>query len=96
MDDLEKVTVEDNKTAGIGQDQVQADFYQTSSLVIGGGKVNDLIVGVISLDHVDQLYKDLGIEPFQVILGGDFLFATRAVIDYRKKEIRFSIPRDTN
>ena len=88
--DLEDVEILDSRTAGIGKEMMQADFVILPSLEVGGIIVKDLVAGVIPLDHVDEMFNELGIKPFQMILGGDFLLMTRAVVDYRKKEIRFA------
>lgn len=90
MTELEDIEMADTRTAGIGQEQMEATFVNLGEVSVGGVYINDLVVGVIPLDHVETMYNGLGIQPFQVILGGDFLAATRAVIDYRKKELRLT------
>ncbi|MCB9241060.1 MAG: clan AA aspartic protease [Flavobacteriales bacterium] len=81
---LRQVHLADNETSGIGPEKLTAEFVQLSRLRVGNVRLNDLIVGVMNLDHVTALYERMGYQPFDFILGGDILDACRAQIDYGK------------
>lgn len=73
---------EENHTAGIGKEEVETSFVILEKLQIGEIQFEDLIMGLIDLDHVEEMYLEMEVEPFQAIIGGDILNQSKAIIDY--------------
>jgi hypothetical protein len=46
---------------------------------------------VLNMEHVNQSYQMLGQKQIDGVLGGDLLRKLRAVVDYRKNEIRWIV-----
>lgn len=76
---------EDNQTSGIGPEKVEAQFARLKSLKLKKLDIKKLIVGTIDVSHVKQLYQQLDIAPFDMILGGEVLEKYNGIIDYKKK-----------
>ena len=88
---LKKVKVDDNSTSGIGPESVEATFARLKSLKFKSLNIKKLIVGTIDVSHVANMYETLGVEPFDIILGGEVLEEYDAVIDYRRKLLIFNV-----
>jgi hypothetical protein len=87
MPRLKPVDVEDNTTSGIGPDAVDATFVMVKKLEFKSLKIKNLVVGTIDLTHVKEMYETLGVEPFDLILGGEVLETYNAIIDYKNKKL---------
>jgi predicted aspartyl protease len=84
--------MEENHTAGIGKEEVETSFVILEKLSIEGIVFTEQIMGLIDLDHVEDMYIEMELEPFQVIIGGDILNTASAVIDYGKSTLSLAEP----
>lgn len=87
MNNLKEVQVSDAQTSGIGPEKVEAEFAVIKKLSFGKLNVKKLVVGLIDLSHVEAVYEQFNIKPFDMIIGGDVLLLLKAKIDYRKKKL---------
>jgi len=85
---LEAVELEENHTAGIGKEEVETSFVKLHSLQIGDLVIQDLLMGLLDLEHVEEMYRQMEIEPFNLIIGGDILQEYKASINYKNSELR--------
>lgn len=83
----EFVIPNDNQISGIHPGQTDISFVKIENLSFGKFTICDFITGIIDLEHINEQYKILGIKPFDLIIGGDILAETNAVIDYKNKTL---------
>lgn len=73
---------------GLGSAEVPADTGVCHDLELGNGiLVPQMKVMIASLGHVQAYLKKLGEEPYDMILGCDFLIGHQAVLDCAKGEL---------
>ncbi len=80
----------DNRMTGIQPGTMNTKFVIVDTISIGKLEFINLVSGLIDMKHVDEQYKTLNIQPFQLILGGDILQKGKAVIDYKSKTLKLS------
>lgn len=69
---------------GLGSQELTTGILLLKSIRLGKIKIESMLVGQLDLSHITLAYNGLGIQPFDVILGGDLLFQYQAVINYEK------------
>jgi predicted aspartyl protease len=79
----------DKLSTGLGTNTMESHTVILSEFSIGETIFKDYIAVVLNIEHVNQSYKMLGFPEIDGVLGGDLLYELKAVIDYRKKEIRW-------
>ena len=57
--------------------------------ILGETIFNDYDTVVLNMEHVNQSYRMLGYPEIDGVLGGDLLHGLKAVIDYRRKQVRW-------
>lgn len=67
---------------GIGTDGFKTQLAPMHSLKIGRFNVHDFQVNLLSLEHINNVYKTLKIPSVQCILGSDFFVSYNAIISY--------------
>jgi hypothetical protein len=82
LNSIEEYEMEQNHTSGIGKEEVETSFIILDHLGIGEIEINQQVLGLIDLDHVREMYEQMEIEPFEMIIGGDILNSLQAIIDY--------------
>lgn len=78
----------DNQMTGIHPGEMDVAFASIESISFGKLIFENIVAGLIDLEHVNQQYKTLNIEPFDLIIGGDILTKGKAVIDYKNKFLK--------
>ena len=53
---------------------------------IGGVQVKNMDFGLLDLSGVNEAYASAGMDPINIIIGGDILLKYHCVIDYELKE----------
>jgi len=84
----------DNKqirSAGIGEGHIETKAARLSKFYLGKQKISGLEVALISLDHVNQLYKEFSSTGISGLLGSDFLLKYEAIINYKKRILKLKI-----
>jgi len=81
------VEVLENETSGIGPEQLQPEFIEVKSIELGKIKVKKHVIGILDMSHVVDLYKKLGIKPFDLLIGSDILLELNALIDFGRAQL---------
>lgn len=79
-----QIHVNDSKSVGLGVDAMDTRITTLFKVKAGSLKVKQMEVAVLPLEHVNETYKLLHIQPVDGVLGSDFLRKYEAVIDLRK------------
>lgn len=80
----------DNIISGIQPGKLDVNFVLIDKISFGKFDVLNIISGIIDIEHINEQYKTLGIKPFDLILGGDVLSKSNAIINYKLKIIEVS------
>ena len=88
----EKYTLSDNQlidieSTGIGNVKIETKTGIIANLKIGKIPVSEMHVGLIDLSHLNTLYKQYTNEQIFGLIGSDFLFRNKAVIDYKNLKL---------
>ena len=78
----------DRLSTGLGTNSMPSQTTVIERLSFGDLLLRDFKAVVIDMSHVNESYKMLGMSPITGVVGGDILTRYKAVIDYRKKELR--------
>jgi predicted aspartyl protease len=79
----------DKLSTGLGTNTMESHSVKLNEFRLGETDFNDYIAVVLNIGHVNDSYRTLGYPEIDGVLGGDLLHKLKAVIDYRKKEIRW-------
>lgn len=85
LGDIEIIQQGENMAAGIGSESVEAKIAVIPRIYLGKKQVRNLLVGVMDTSHIDRQYLELGLKPFDIILGSDILKAKKCSISYADK-----------
>ena len=80
----------DNLISGIQPGKLDVSFVLIDKISFGKFAVFNIISGIIDIEHINEQYKALGIKPFDLIVGGDVLSKSNAIINYKSKIIEVS------
>ena len=83
---LEKI---DKLSTGLGTNTMESHSVTLAEFALGETLLIDYQAVVLNMEHVNKSYKMLGYPVIDGVLGGDLLHELKAVIDYRKKQIRW-------
>ncbi len=75
------------ESVGLGAEMVKTELIEISTITCGEIKIKNTTVAVLSLSHVNDAYKMLGINPIDGVFGSDLLFQYKAVINYKLKKL---------
>jgi len=79
----------DKLSTGLGTNTMESHTVVLEEFILGETTFNDYLAVVLNMEHVNHSYLLLGNPPIDGVLGGDLLHELKAVIDYRKKELRW-------
>jgi len=77
----------ENKSVGLGTDAVKTATTQLAKVKFNKLKLAIIEVVVLDLSHVNITYKLLGLDQIDGVLGSDFLYDHKAIINYEKKRL---------
>lgn len=80
-------------TTGITDTPLKTTLAQMKPFSIGKLTVPNLEVALIDLTHINDFYPDSAKIKICGMLGGDFLMKYKAIIDYRKNELKLTAPK---
>ena len=89
IDEEPKFEKNEKLSTGLGTNSMESHTVIISRLELGNTVLAGYNAVVLNIDHVNQSYSQLGFPEIDGVLGGDLLSELKAVIDYRKKEIRW-------
>ena len=78
----------DRLSTGLGTNSMTSKKVILHQLQIGKLVIKDYQATILDLQHVNQSYLKLDLDPVDGVLGGDILNDYQAVIDYEKKELK--------
>ena len=85
---IEKI---DKLSTGLGTNTMESHSVMLESFTLGETTFVDYQAVALNMEHVNQSYSMLGYPEIDGVLGGDLLQELKAVIDYRKKQIRWRL-----
>lgn len=78
-------------SSGLGPGKIDTLAGVLKNFTIGNHTWHKLNAIFMDLSHINELYQKMSQKTINALIGGDFLYSTKAVIDYKKKEIIFHI-----
>ena len=81
----------DVQSAGIGEGQIETQTGILTNIKIGHAEIKNRNVALIDLKHVNKLYEQFTSEQIVGLLGSDFLFEFKSIIDYKKLQLTFYV-----
>lgn len=79
-------------SSGLGPGQIDTLAGILNDFSIGGHTWKKANAIFMDFSHINELYNKMTKKKIAGLIGGDFLFSTKALIDYKKSEITFFIP----
>lgn len=79
----------DKLSTGLGTNTMESHSVIINRFGLGNTVFDDYNAVILNIDHVNQSYSQLGFPEIDGVLGGDLLSELKAVIDYRKQELRW-------
>ena len=79
----------DKLSTGLGTNTMESHTVILKEFSLGDTTFKDYVAVVLNMEHVYQSYRMLGHLQIDGVLGGDLLHELRAVIDYRRKQVRW-------
>ena len=76
-------------STGLGTNTMESHMAVLEEFSLGDTRLQDYHAVILNMEHVNQSYRMLGFPEIDGVLGGDLLHELKAVIDYRKQEIRW-------
>ncbi|OYT17635.1 MAG: clan AA aspartic protease [Bacteroidetes bacterium 4572_77] len=80
-------------STGLGTNSMQSQMLTFSSLCIGNMQWDDYVSVAIDMQHINQTYEMLNMPLIDGVLGGDILHKFKAVIDYKRQELKLRFPK---
>lgn len=80
------------QTAGISAEALPITFGRLPRLLLANWEIRDLPVAAMDFSKVNEWYSRYTDRKIAALMGSDFLLAHKAVIDYRKSSVSFSVP----
>ena len=82
--------IKDKLSTGLGTNTMQSHQITFRSISIGKLKLKDYVTVLLDLSHVNNSYRQLGMNEIDGVIGSDILQKHHAVIDYKKAILKLS------
>lgn len=82
----------DEKAVGLGSAIENNYICKIQSLQFGEIELKNLPLVLMDLNNVQSVYREMGMDPIDGIIGSDLLLTLNANISFRKKTIKFYQP----
>jgi predicted aspartyl protease len=79
----------DKLSTGLGTNTMESHTVNLSEFSLGETIFSDYPTVILNMEHVNQSYRLLGFPEIDGVLGGDLLHELKAVIDYRRKVVKW-------
>ena len=76
---------------GLGKEMVETNSGKIPSIILGSMNFGELNVALIDFIHINNEYAKFSEKRIIGLIGSDFLFAKRAIIDFQSKKITLNI-----
>ncbi|HNP49841.1 MAG TPA: retropepsin-like aspartic protease [Bacteroidia bacterium] len=80
----------DKLSTGLGTSSMKTHLAVIRKIKIGELAIENFEAVLLDLSHVNESYEKMGLTPIDGVLGSDVLLKYKAVINYGKKELKFS------
>jgi hypothetical protein len=77
----------DRLSTGLGTTTMASKKVMIKIIQLGKLDISNYQATILDLQHVNQSYEKLELDPIDGVLGGDILYDYNAVIDYSKKKL---------
>lgn len=84
-----KMELNEQLTTGVGTNTIQSEFTEVADLRIGDLKFPTYKFAVLDLKHVNETYSMIDVAHIHGVIGSDILVDRKAVINLKKKQLRF-------
>lgn len=81
----------DKLSTGLGTSSMKTHLAVIRKIKIGELAIENFEAVLLDLSHVNESYEKMGLTPIDGVLGSDILLKYKAVINYGKKELKFSL-----
>jgi predicted aspartyl protease len=81
----------DSLSTGLGTNNMESHIAEIKKLEVGSWKLENIVLVLLDLSHVNVSYGHIGIKEIDGVLGGDILSKYDALIDYGKKQMVLKI-----
>ena len=78
-------------STGLGTNSMQSFTATINDMRIGRLKIPEFEVAVLDLSTINIAYKQMGHPEVLGVIGGDILMKYKAVVDYGKQVVKFTI-----
>lgn len=79
-------------SSGLGPGKIDTLSGILNNFSIGGHSWHKTSAIFMDFSHINEMYQRMSKKQISGLIGGDFLFSTKAKINYGKSEITFYIP----
>jgi hypothetical protein len=87
-----KPRLHDMISTGLGVSDMKSFVIDEVSLQLGKRLFEKMAFICLDLANINQSYEHIRLKPIDGVLGGDFLWQYKAVIDYSKRQLKISVP----
>jgi predicted aspartyl protease len=85
------INASERLSTGLGTNTMESAIAIIHQMAIGRLKIPEIEVAVLDLSTINIAYSQLGHPRVLGVLGGDILMKYKAVIDYGKQVIKFTV-----
>lgn len=75
-------------STGLGTNTLTSKSTKLESFKIGEFEINNYPCIIIDMNHINETYQSIGLEPFDGVLGSDILYKFKAAIDFKTKTLK--------
>jgi len=79
---FEIISCESDKTATGAGGEMSIQISENNNLKIEHYKIENLQIILMNLDHINNAFKNLGLDEVDGVIGSDILISGKAIIDY--------------
>ena len=72
---------------GLGKEMVETALGLIDPLILGGHSFEPLQVAIVDLHHINEEYAKYSDKRIAGLLGSDFFYREKALIDYHRKSV---------
>lgn len=83
-----ELIISDRLSTGLGTNTMESHSILLPVLKIGKFKLKNFEAAVLDLSTIKQAYSTLNLPPVIGVIGGDILYHFRAIINYKKLQIK--------
>lgn len=94
-DEVSEVVYDEIMSSGLSPGHINTIAGKLKNFSISNHTWENLDAMFMDLSHINELYKRISHKKIAGLIGGDFLYRTKALINYEKCLFKFYIPSKT-